>query len=75
MTRGISPCPTRSSVLRWLPSIEHGFALRRKSTVSDHVQRQVIQRRHPVTGHGFDSAGQCACRIVAFSPTPRIQTP
>ncbi|MDQ2987763.1 MAG: hypothetical protein M3R60_01525, partial [Pseudomonadota bacterium] len=76
MTRGISPGSTRSSVLRWqLPSMGQGFALRRKSTVSSRVQRQVMQLNHPINGHGCDRAVRCACRIVVFNPTPRIQTP
>ena len=41
MTRGISLCSTRSSVLHRLPSIGQGFALRRKSTVSGRVHLSI----------------------------------
>jgi hypothetical protein len=74
MTRGICSCPTRSSLLHRLPSIGQGVAVRRESTVSGRAERQIMQRRHSVTGHGCDRAAQCACRIVALNPTPRIQT-
>jgi hypothetical protein len=74
-TRGISLYSTRSSVLHRLPSIGQGIALRRRSTVSGRVHYQITWRNHPVTGHRCDRAVRCACRIVAFNPTPRIQTP
>jgi hypothetical protein len=75
MTQGICPCPTRSSLLHRLPLIGQGVALRRQSTVSGRAQRQVMQRRQPVTGHGWDRAAQRACQSIALNQTPRIQTP
>ena len=75
MSRGISLCSTRSSVLHRLPSIGQGFALRRKSKVSGRVHCQITWRNHPVSGHWCDRAVRCACRIVAFNPTQRIKTP
>lgn len=75
MTRGRFPRSTRSSPLYRLRSIGQGVALRRKSTVSSRVQRQIMQRNQPVIGHECDRAVRCACRIGAFNPTPCIQTP
>jgi hypothetical protein len=75
MTRGISLCSTRSSVIHRLQSIGQGFALRRKSAVSGRVHCQITWRNHPVTGHRWDRAVRCGCQIVAFNPTQRIKTP
>ena len=75
MTRAISPCPIRSSVLHQPPTIVQGFALRRDHAVSCRVRRQQIWCNQPVPRHLRDSAVRCACQIVAFNPTSRIQTP